>query len=303
MGPDDSAKATRRAAAARERPSFSVSEPKRQSAPLIFASPHSGSDYPEEFLAATRIDLLSLRCSEDAFIDEIFESVVEHGAPLLKAHFPRSYVDPNREPWELDPAMFDTPLPDFANASSPRVAAGLGTVARVVTDGEEIYHSKLAFEEVAARIETHYQPYHEQLEKLIATTVEQFGGCLLIDCHSMPSIGGPMDSDKGHKRVDFVLGDRFGMSCAPIVINTADRFLKNLGYSVRRNVPYAGGFTTRHYGRPRQRVHALQIEINRSLYMDELEVAANEGLPRLKQDVDALVGMLTRLERGFLVAA
>ena len=303
MVPDDSAQATSRTAAARVRSSFSVREPPRQSAPLIFASPHSGSDYPDEFLAAARLDLLSLRRSEDAFIDEVFASVVEHGAPLLKAHFPRSYVDPNREPWELDPAMFDTPLPDFANASSPRVAAGLGTVARVVTSGEEIYRGKLAFDEVVARIETHYRPYHAQLEKLIAGTVEQFGGCLLIDCHSMPSIGGPMDSDPGHKRVDFVLGDRFGMSCAPVVINTADRFLKSLGYSVRRNVPYAGGFTTRHYGRPRQRVHALQIEINRSLYMDELAVTATEGLPRLKQDVDALVATLTGLERGFLVAA
>jgi len=282
--------------------SCSVLAPVEQTQPLVFASPHSGRDYPPGFVAASRLDPLSLRRSEDAFIDQVFVSAPAHGAPLLRAHFPRVYVDPNREPYELDPDMFDGALPDFVNAASPRVAAGLGTVARVVTNGEEVYAGKLVFDEVRDRIQTHYFPYHEALKGLVESTRSRFGGCLLIDCHSMPSVGGPMDSDPGLKRVDMVLGDRFSTSCAPSITDYVERTLGKMGYSVRRNLPYAGGYTTAHYGQPRDGVHALQIELNRSLYMDENDVTPTRGLDRLAGHMSELIKALSKLETRTLRA-
>jgi N-formylglutamate amidohydrolase len=280
--------------------SFSVLSPPEQTVPVVFASPHSGQDYPREFVAASRLDALTLRRSEDAFIDRLFGAAPGYGAPLLVAHFPRAYVDPNREPYELDPEMFEDALPDYVNSRSPRVAAGLGTIARVVTNGEEIYAAKLSFQEVLNRIESHYFPYHRCLQQLVAKTRERFGVCLLIDCHSMPSIGGPMDSDPGLKRVDFVLGDCFGSSCAPAVTANAERILRRLGHSVRRNQPYAGGYTTRHYGRPRTGIHALQIEVNRSLYMDEDRIVAIDRLLPLQRNIERLVADLVAMDPSAL---
>jgi len=282
--------------------SYSVLAPVEQTLPLVFASPHSGRDYPSKFVAASRLDPLSLRRSEDAFIDQVFISAPSYGAPLLRAHFPRVYVDPNREPYELDPDMFDDSLPDFVNVASPRVTAGLGTVARVVTNGEEVYAGKLVFDEVRDRIQTHYFPYHEALKSLVESTSDRFGGCLLIDCHSMPSVGGPMDSDPGLKRVDMVLGDRFSTSCAPSITDYVERTLVKMGYSARRNLPYAGGFTTAHYGQPRRGVHALQIELNRSLYMDENTVAPTAGLDRLAGHMGELIKALSKIETRTLRA-
>ena len=189
--PDDSAQ---RAFAATETddnrspvPPWRLLAPAEQTAPVVFASPHSGRDYPPEFIAASRLNVVSLRGSEDAFIDEIFAAAPDFGAPLLCARFPRAYVDANREAFELDPAMFTDPLPDYVNTRSPRIAAGLGTIARVVTDGEDIYHEPLRFEDALGRIEALYRPYHKALQGLLQATQERFGGCLLVDCHSMPS--------------------------------------------------------------------------------------------------------------------
>jgi N-formylglutamate amidohydrolase len=292
VGPDD----TSAIAAAPERApgaaSFSVIRPAEQTVPLVLASPHSGSDYPPEFVAGVRLSFLSLRRSEDAFVDRIFGAAPEIGAPLLKAHFPRVYVDPNREPYELDPQMFDAPLPDFVNGRSARVAAGLGTVAKVVATGEPIYQRKLSFAHARERIETHYFPYHQALTELLDTTHRRFGHNLLIDCHSMPSVGGPMDSDPGARRLDFVLGDCFGTACAPAIISFVEETLQDAGYSVKRNVPYAGGFTTRHYGRPGEGRHALQIEVNRALYMDEHRIAPTDGLARVTADVSRMLRSL-----------
>jgi N-formylglutamate amidohydrolase len=275
--------------------SFSVVEPPEQSIPLVFASPHSGQEYPPQFVAASRLRPLLLRRSEDAFVDRIFAAAPSRGAPLLRAHFPRVYIDPNREPFELDPAMFDAPLPDYVNASSPRVAAGLGTIARVVANGEEVYRGKLSFEEVRQRIDAHYFPYHRALRNLLAATRERFGCYLLVDCHSMPSVGGPMDADPGLKRLDIVLGDCYGTACAPAVTELAERTLRGLGFTVRRNLPYAGGYTTRHYGKPREGLHALQIEVNRALYMDEQSIAPTSGLQSVIAAIATLIGALSAL--------
>ena len=279
---------------------FDVLAPERQTVPFVFASPHSGRIYTEAFRAASRLDPLTLRRSEDAFIDELYAAAPHFGAPLLRAHFPRAYVDPNREAFELDPAMFDGKLPSHCNTSSPRVTAGLGTVAKVVTSGEEIYRHKLNYADVHERIERLYRPYHAELAKLIADTRARFGVCVLIDCHSMPSVGGPMDQDPGARRVDVVLGDAHGTSCAPAVVDTAERLLKSLDFNVARNIPYAGGHTTRHYGKPGSGVHALQIEINRALYMDERTVARGPGLPALAAKLARFIDLMVRIDPKIL---
>ncbi len=270
---------------------FIVESPVEQGVPVVFASPHSGSRYPERFVRASRLDPLTLRRSEDAFIDELFAAAPRLGAPLIKATFPRAYVDPNREAWELDPAMFAEALPDFVNTASLRVRVGLGTIARVVANGTEIYRDRLSFAEARARIETLYMPYHRALAELVDATHRRFGHALLVDCHSMPSVGGPTDRDPGRRRVDFVLGDCHGSAAAPSVMEAIAAALKREGFSVARNEPYAGGFTTRHYGRPDARRHAFQIEINRALYMDEARIERSPGFA-------ALVAVIARVQRA-----
>src|SRR6266436_3226830 len=227
-------------------------EPAARRLPLVLASPHSGSEYPADFLAASRLDPWALRRSEDSFVDELFAAAPGLGVPLLSARFPRAYVDVNREAYELDPGMFSDALPDFVNAGSPRVRMGLGTIARIVANGEEIYAKKLRFAEARRRIECLYYPYHQTLRQLIEETEGEFGGCLLVDCHSMPSAAG---STCGRDGADIVLGDCHGAACAPQIIEAASSFLVERGFAVAINAPYAGGFTTGHYGRPTARRH------------------------------------------------
>ena len=273
-----------------------------QSVPVIFTSPHSGRNYPPEFVAASRLDPLTLRRSEDSFVDEIYARAPQLGAPLIKAQFPRAYVDPNREAYELDPAMFEDPLPDYVNTNSARVAAGLGTVAKVVTNGEEIYAGPLKFAEARRRIEKYYIPYHDALKRLIARTRRRFGVCLVIDCHSMPSVGGPMEFDSGRRRVDIVLGDAHGTSCAEAVTGLVEDQLAKIGFTVDRNDPYSGGYTTRTYGRPETGIHVLQIEINRGAYMDETTMVRSARFPGLIEKINTLIVRLAALEPGILAA-
>ena len=266
-----------------------VRVPARQTAPLIFCSPHSGTQYDPGFVASSRLDEKNLRRSEDSFVDEIFAGAPESGAPLLRALYPRAYLDPNREPYELDPEMFSEPLPNHVKTRSDRVRAGFGTIARLVASGAEIYAAKMPYAEAERRIDMLYRPYHRALEGLIEATLRDFGAAFLLDCHSMPSVGGPTDRDRGTPRADIVLGDRFGASCQPAVIETAERIFLDLGFSVRRNEPYAGAFTTAHYGRPGKRVHAIQIEVNRRLYMNEATVARSRDLPRLQKKMNRFI--------------
>jgi N-formylglutamate amidohydrolase len=284
-------------------PPYALRRPVRQTMPVVFASPHSGVDYPAEFLAAARLDRRSLRRSEDAFVDEMFAAAPAAGAPLLSALFPRAFVDANREALELDPQMFEDALPPEANTDSPRVAAGLGMIARVVASGEEIYGRKLRLAEALARIERYWRPYHAMLGQLIAETKRRYGACVLIDCHSMPSVGGPMERDAGRERVDMVLGDCRGTSCAPALTDRVEKDLRHLGYAVARNNPYSGGFVTQHYGQPGAEVHALQIEINRALYMDEAALARGPGFARLAADMGRLVRAIGDISAGLRAAA
>lgn len=276
---------------------LTVLEPAERKVPLVFSSPHSGREYPADFVASSRLDPQGLRRSEDSFVDELFASVVRHGAPLLCARFPRAFCDPNREAYELDPSMFSGPLPPAANTRSPRVAAGLGTIARVVASGAEIYAGKLPVSEIDRRVSGFYRPYHRRLVTLIDEARLHFGWSLLVDCHSMPSIGGPMDRDVGLSRVDVVLGDCYGASCAPMITQVVEDAFRARGYRVVRNTPYAGGYTTRHYGQPRHGSHALQIELNRALYMDESRHAKLPGFDHLAADLDGVAAVLAELTR------
>jgi len=273
-------------------PPVQVLRPTTQTVPLVFASAHSGRDYPADFLAASRLDALGLRRSEDSFVDELFAAAPAHGAPLLAARFPRAYCDANREAWELDPAMFAEKLPDWVNTASPRVGAGLGTIARVVATGEAIYREKLPFAEAERRVRDYWQPYHDALWELIAETRTRFGACLLIDCHSMPAHGGLTRGGAGP--ADIVLGDAYGTACASAVTALAERHLRALGYAVRRNDPYAGGYVTRHYGRPRERVHVLQLELARGLYMDEAAIERSSRFSVMRRHMDELMAVLAR---------
>ncbi len=270
--------------------------PPQRALPLVVASPHSGIAYSDDFLAASRLDPLTLRRSEDSFVDAIFAAAPELGAPLLAARFPRAYLDANREAWELDPAMFADTLPGFVNVRSPRVRMGLGTIARVVASGEEIYARKLRFAEARQRVEALYQPYHRVLRQLVGDTEAAFGGCLLLDCHSMPSAA----SGGGQDAAEIVLGDCHGASCAPRIVEAARAFLVRRNFSVALNTPYAGGFTTGHYGAPRRGRHALQIEINRALYMDEPRFERKPGFDRLTAEMTALVAHLGQFMQDYL---
>ena len=281
-------------------PPFLVLDPATPVAPVVFASPHSGNVYPPHFVSSVRLDAISLRSSEDAFIDELFTAAPQLGMPLIKARFPRAYVDVNREPWELDPGMFADRLPDYVNHSSPRASAGLGTIARIVANGAEIYTRKLSFAEAKQRIETLYMPYHERLAALLLEMRRGWQGSLLVDCHSMPSLAGPQERNEGRRRVDFVLGDCHGQSCTRGITDLVERTLREFGYEVARNDPYAGGFTTRHYGRPQDGRHALQIEINRSLYMDERSMTLRPYFATLASQITRLMAVLREHVRAQL---
>jgi N-formylglutamate amidohydrolase len=274
-----------------------ILRPLAQSLPVVLASPHSGAAYPADFLEQTHLDVAVLRRSEDAFVDDLFAPAVDRGVPLLRALFPRAYVDANREPYEIDPAMVDGRLPAFANTRSPRVAAGLGTVPRVAFDGQAIYRGKLRLSELERRIAWYYRPYHAALERLIAETRERFGHCILIDCHSMPSTS-PGRPQPPVGRVDFVLGDNHGAACAPALTALAEQWLDLHGYRVVRNQPYAGGYTTQHYGAPSQGVHVLQIEINRALYMDERALRPTPAFALLARRLADLIDDIGRTSLG-----
>ena len=273
-------------------PPFEVIEPAEWRGPVVFNSPHSGNVYPHAFLTASRLDWGTLRRSEDSFVDELVIGVVRRGYPLMRAHFPRCYVDVNREPYELDPRMFEGRLPSFANTRSMRVAGGLGTVARVVGDAQEIYSQRIPVDDALRRIEGLYKPYHRALRRLFTRVHRDFGAAILIDCHSMPSSVGSKDE---RPRADVVLGDRYGTSCISAVAEIAETTLRAQGYSVSRNKPYAGGFITEHYGNPAAGLHAVQLELNRALYMDERRFERSPSFTRLAADLETLAEILAAI--------
>ena len=266
----------------------------KQNLPIVLASPHSGTDYPSEFIEQTDLSQTLLRQSEDCYIDQIMTPAMQLGAPLIRALFPRVFVDVNREAFELDPDMFDGPLPGYVNVASHRAAAGIGTIARTVPGGEEIYRDKLSFAAIRKRIIDYYYPYHAALRQMIDQTRAEFGHCLLLDCHSMPSASCIAEAGFGQP-IDFVLGDCHRTSCDNRIVNAAERFLSHRGFRVTRNRPYAGGYTTRHYGQPRHHINALQIEINRALYLNERDYTA---LPDMAAIADVMADLVSHLAQA-----
>ena len=248
---------------------FEILAPEAWTAPAVFNSPHSGSNYPADLMRMTRLSAQALRKSEDCYIDELFMACVDLGAPLLRAHVPRAYIDLNREAYEFDPRMFACELPGFMNTSSPRVAGGLGTIPRLVAEGEEIYRERLSLNDALQRVETIYRPYHRTLKALLDEVITNTGSVLLLDCHSMPSNATNFVAQPHHGAVDVVIGDRYGASCPEEITGFVEDLLRDQGLRVMRNKPYAGGFITQNYGSPMIGRNALQIEINRALYMDE----------------------------------
>lgn len=271
-------------------PPFTIHRPAELKAPILFCSPHSGRRYPSVLLERSQLKPEQLRKSEDCFVDELFAGVVDFGAPLITAHFPRAYLDVNREPYELDPDLFHEPLPDYANTRTMRVIGGLGTVARIVSESEHIYADRLPLATAFERIERLYRPFHAAIRNLLDELAARFGFAVLIDCHSMPS--GASARQFHGARPDFVIGDRFGSSCDPALTRLVRQQLGKSGYRVQLNRPYAGGFITEHYGRPINGCHAIQIEINRGLYLDEAKFEKLRSFDKLHRDLSDLAQQL-----------
>jgi N-formylglutamate amidohydrolase len=270
---------------------FRVIRPQVQTVPFVFASGHSGRRYPESLIAQSRLDPLTLRRSEDAFVDELFSGVADMGAPLIAAEFPRAYCDVNRASGELDSGMFDAALGIAIDTPSPRVAAGLGVIPRIVRDGAEIYAGKLPSREAELRLSGLYRPYHAALAELAAETVRKFGVAVVVDCHSMPSaLSVP----------DIVLGDRYGASAPLLLTGWAENAFVGTRFSIARNAPYAGGYTTLLYGRAAQSLFGLQIEINRALYLDEDRIQRKPVFESLKKRLIDTLARLTAIDPALL---
>lgn len=264
-------------------PAYRISRPRELASGVVFSSPHSGRYYPPDFVAASRLEARALRASEDAFVDDLFSDVVDFGAPLIAAVAPRAYIDLNRAPGDLDPVLIDGASARPANA---RVAAGLGVIPRIVAEGVPIYHGRLSLEEARQRLSRWHAPYHRGLVEQILQARRRFDRVLLIDCHSMPSgasAGGGRFAQASANAPEIVLGDRFGASADPDLVDDVERAFASAGFRVARNAPFAGGYITERYGRPSAGVSALQIEIDRGLYLDQSRVSPGEGFAELKR--------------------
>ena len=271
---------------------FQLTRPETRTTSVVFASPHSGRDYPAAFLRQSLLDELQIRTSEDAFVDQLFDSVPRHGAPLLAANAPRAYLDLNRGPDELDPALIEGVR---RNPHNPRIASGLGVVPRVVANGRAIYRGKIPLEEAHGRIARYWRPYHDQLQTLLDESRNRFGEAILIDCHSMPNEAVENVGPPGSARPDIVLGDRFGATASGDIVERVEAAFAAAGLRVARNMPFAGAFITQHYGRPSRRQHAVQIEMNRALYMDEQRVRPNANFDAFKALLENVVAEIAAI--------
>jgi N-formylglutamate deformylase len=271
---------------------FTVREPPTLTSCAVFSSPHSGRAYPPDLVARSRLPMAHLRLSEDAYVEELFAAAPAHGAPLLAANMPRAYVDLNRGPAELDPALIEGVR---AHGLNPRVAAGLGVVPRVVAEGVPIYSGKLPAAEALRRIDRIHAPYHEALGRLLDTAHQVFGIAMLFDCHSMPSDALRSVAGARGRRPDVVLGDRYGASAGGWVMDQTQAVLEAAGFVVARNAPFAGGYITQRYGRPARGYHAIQIELDRSLYLDEVRIEPGAGFDATRSAMSEVVAALARI--------
>lgn len=275
--------------------SYNLKCPEKVTSCAVFSSPHSGADYPAEFLRTTTLDRLAIRSSEDAFVDQLFSAAPEYGAPLLSAKLPRAFVDLNRSPDELDPALVTGATRAGANA---RVAAGLGVIPRVVGEGRQIRLGKISMHEAQDRLRLAYRPFHNALVNVLDEQCARFGTAILFDCHSMPSDALSAAPLVRGQRPNIILGDRFGASCGRWLSDLALTAFVESGFVVARNAPFAGGFITQHYGRPSRGIHALQIEIDRSLYMDESSIQPANGFNDVVDRLSNVIAKLARIGDG-----
>ncbi len=273
---------------------FKLNRPVRQLSSVIFASPHSGNIYPAEFLRASQLDEVSIRSSEDAFVDQLFEPAPEYGSPLLVAQAPRAFVDFNRSPDELDPALIEGARRQGQN---PRVASGLGVIPRVVANGRAIYSEKLSMTEARLRIDNYWRPYHAALQSLLGETHRSFGEAILIDCHSMPHEAMDGVARRSGRSPEIVLGDRFGAAAGNEIVDRIESAFSSAGLTVSRNAPFAGAYVAQAYGRPSRHQHAVQIEIDRSVYMDEKSVSRNSNFSAFKAQLGNVIREIVSVGR------
>lgn len=271
---------------------YHLSEPDRLESAVVFASPHSGSDYPRRFLAQSVLDERSIRSSEDAFVDLLFDCATGFGAPFLKAAAPRAFVDLNRGADELDPALIEGARRQGHN---PRVASGLGVIPRVVANGRAIYRGKLEMAEAERRIARYWRPYHTMLQKLLDQAHAEFGQAILIDCHSMPHEAMDGVARSAIRRPEIVLGDRFGAAAAAEVVDRVESAFVAAGLAVTRNAPFAGAYVAQAYGRPSRRQHAIQIEIDRAIYMDERRIRPNANFDAFRAVLTEVIGEIAAI--------
>ncbi len=271
---------------------FDLLRPSRMTSCVVFASPHSARAYAPEFLLRSVLDSHVIRSSEDAYVDRLFDTAPQFGAPLLLAGAPRAYVDLNRAADELDPALIEGVR---ALGHNPRVSSGLGVIPRVVANGRAIYRGKLAMSEARARIEHVWRPYHRQLQTLLDDASTQFGQAVLIDCHSMPHEAVDGIARGGMRRPDIVLGDRFGAASSAEIVDEIEAAFAAAGFTVTRNAPFAGAYITQAYGRPTRRQHAVQVEIDRSIYMDERRIAPHGGFEEVRARLQSVMAQIVRI--------
>ena len=276
------------------RPAFTLQIPENRSTSVVFASPHSGRDYTWSFMRRSVLDERAIRSSEDAFVDMLFEAAPRYGAPLLAARVPRAFVDVNRSHEELDPALIEGVK---RSAHNPRVASGLGVIPRVVANGKAIYRGKLSRKEADDRIGTYWRPYHEALSLLLEEAREMFGQAILIDCHSMPHEAIEGLAHPRGQRPDVVIGDRFGAAAGAEIVDRIETILMTAGIKVARNAPFAGAFVTQAYGRPSRNQHVIQLEIDRSLYMNERAIRPNGNFDAFRSLVTGVVRAISDIGR------
>lgn len=277
------------------RNAFVLHRPVKRTTSVVFASPHSGRAYPDAFLRQAVLNEHDVRSSEDAYVDDLFADAVAQGAPLLLAQAPRAYLDLNRGPDELDPALIEGVR---RVAHNPRIASGLGVIPRVVSNGRAIYRGKIPLDEAQHRIAHVWRPYHDTLQTLLDEALATFGEAILIDCHSMPYEALEHVGPPGAARPDVVLGDRFGAAAASSIVEQVEAAFASAGFKVARNMPFAGAFICQHYGRPSRRAHAVQIEINRSLYMDERTIRPNSNFAGFKTALSSVIAELAEIGRA-----
>lgn len=273
---------------------YILDRPKERTSSVIFASPHSGSDYPDWFLRRTILTERGIRSSEDAFVDRLFDAASDFGAPFLKAGAPRAFVDYNRSAAELDPALIAGVK---WTGNNPRVASGLGVIPRVVSNARPIYRGKLRLDEAENRLKNYWQPYHKALQTLLDESYASFGQAILLDCHSMPREALENARTSTGQRPNIVLGDRFGVSADSDIVDRVEAIFQSAGFIVSRNVPFAGAYVTQHYGRPTRSQHVIQIEIDRSLYMDEAQIKPNADFTDFRRRLHGVIGQIVEIGR------